>query len=301
MLLPTHDGLADLVEARLAEATVRRYAVDAESSFSEVTFFCLPYLGAAVALELLPRLPRLRVVQSLSSGVDDVLAALPAGVTLCNGRGLHHEESTAELAVALILASLRQLPNFVLRQQQAVWEHSRTDTLDGKRVLLVGRGVIAREIEQRLLPFGAQVRKVSRTAGNGVEPLSRLRNVAGETDVLVVCIALTDETRGLVDARVLAALPDGALVVNVARGPVIDAVALQPELTSGRLAAALDVSDPEPLPAVRLEWSLPNVLVTPHIGGDTIEFARRTGPFLIDQVRRHLGGVELRNVVIDPG
>lgn len=298
VLLPTHDGLADLVEEQLPDVDVRRYGVDPQSALSDVTFFCLPYLGAGAAVDLLPALGSLQVVQSLSSGVDDVLAALPPGVALCNGSGLHHEESTAELAVALILASLRRLPTFVLGQQAATWEHQRTDTVDGKRVVLLGRGRIAAGIEQRLLPFGAQVRKVSRTAGNGVEPLSALAEVAAGADILVVCIALTDDTRGLVDKGVLAALPDGALVVNVARGPLIDAAALQQEVVTGRLFAALDVTDPEPLPAVRPEWSLPNVLVTPHIGGDTVEFARRAGPFLVDQVGRHLTGAELRNVVV---
>jgi phosphoglycerate dehydrogenase-like enzyme len=130
-----------------------------------------------------------------------------------------------------------------------------------------------------------------------VAPLSRLRELAADADVLVVCIALAPQTRGLVDAAVLAALPAGALVVNVARGPVIDARALTRELESGRLRAALDVTDPEPPPPDRPEWKLPNVLLTPHIGGDTTVFARRCGGFVAGQVARHIAGEPLLNVV----
>jgi phosphoglycerate dehydrogenase-like enzyme len=152
-------------------------------------------------------------------------------------------------------------------------------------------------VEQRLAAFGASVVRVSRSARAGVEPFSRLAELAATADIMVVCIALADSTRGLVDARILAALPAGALVVNVARGPVVDAAALTRELESGRLHAALDVTDPEPLPAHRPEWTLPNVLITPHIGGDTFTFARRAAQFVADQAARHLAGEELLNIV----
>ncbi len=258
-------------------------------------------MGDAASAALIARLPRLRVLQSLSSGVDDVLGAVPPGVILCNGRGLHHEEGTAELAVTLVLASLRQLPLFVRQQSEARWRHVRTDSIEGKRVLLVGYGAIGAGIERRLAPFGASVVRVSRSAREGVAPLTQLAELAATADIMVVCIALADGTRGLVDARVLAALPAGALVVNVARGPVIDAPALTRELESGRLHGALDVTDPEPLQARRPEWTLPNVLITPHIGGDTFTFARRAAQFVGDQAARHLAGEELLNIVPVPG
>ena len=173
----------------------------------------------------------------------------------------------------------------------------RTDSLRGKRVLLVGYGAIGAAIEQRLSPFGVQVGRVSRTEKDGVSALPELPVLAAAADVLLVCIALSPATRGLVDASVLAALPDGAVVVNVARGPVIDAAALRAELQSGRLRAALDVFDVEPLPADRPEWSLPNVLITPHIGGDTYDFAVRAPKFVAEQAARHLAGESLVNVV----
>jgi phosphoglycerate dehydrogenase-like enzyme len=196
-----------------------------------------------------------------------------------------------------MLAALRQLPAFAADQSRRAWSHVRTESLDGKRVLLVGYGPIGAAIERRLLPFGATVTRVSRTPRDGVSGLPELPALAAAADIMVVCIALHPATRGLVGAQTLAALPDGALVVNVARGPIVAADALTSELTSGRLRAALDVTDPEPLPADRPEWGLPNVLITPHIGGDTTAFAARAPVFVADQAARHLAGRPLHNVV----
>ena len=297
LLLPAADGVADHVQRALPEAAVLRYGEVDRDRLGDVTFYCLPYMGDAASRALMRAMPQLRVVQSLSSGVDDVLGVLPPEVTLCNGRGLHHEEGTAELAVALILASLRQLPTFASQQSRRVWHHARTDTLEDKRVLLLGHGAMGEAIERRLAPFGAQITRVSRTARDGVAPLSQLRTLAAAADILVVCIALTPQTRGLVDMEVLSALPDGSLLVNVARGPIVGAGALAGELAAGRLRAALDVTDVEPLPPGRPEWSLPNVLITPHIGGDTFMFARQAPGFVAEQAAAHLAGRPLRNVV----
>jgi phosphoglycerate dehydrogenase-like enzyme len=297
LLLPEADGVADFVARQVPGATVLRYGEASGGALDGVTFYCLPYMGDAASVELIARLPRVAVIQSLSSGVDEVLAAVPEHATLCNGHGLGHEDGTAELALTLILASMRQIPGFAARQSERTWSHARTESLEGKRVLLVGYGPIGEAIERRLLPFGVTVSRVSRTPREGVSGLAELAVLAGAADILVACIALHPATRGLVSAQVLAALPDGALVVNVARGSVVAADALTGELTSGRLRAALDVTDPEPLPAGRPEWTLPNVLLTPHIGGDTTTFASRAPGFVADQAARHLAGKPLRNVV----
>ncbi len=297
LLLPAADGIADHVERCLPQAAIVRYDQAGHDRLDEITFYCLPYMGDAASVALISRMPRVRVLQSLSSGVDDVLGAVPPQAALCNGRGLQHEEGTAELAVTLVLASLRQLPTFVGQQSRRTWRHLRTDTLDGKRVLLVGFGAMGAAIQERLMPFGPQVSRVSRTPREGVAQLSELPRLAATADIVIICIALSPDTRGLVGAEVLAALPAGALVVNVARGAVIDAAALAGELAAGRLRAALDVTDVEPLPADRPEWSLPNVLITPHIGGDTFAFAQRAPAFVAEQAACHLSGRPLRNVV----
>ena len=297
LLLPTADGVADFCAEHLPQATVLRYEDADQTRLDEVTFYCLPYMGKPDSIALIKQLPAVKVIQSMSSGVDEVLDAVPPTATLCNGRDLGHEEGTADLAATLVLASLRQLPEFVRHQSRRSWQHVRTDSLRGKRVLLVGYGAIGAAIEQRLSPFGVQVGRVSRTEKDGVSALPALPVLAAAADVLLVCIALSPATRGLVDAAVLAALPDGAVVVNVARGPVIDPAALRAELQSGRLRAALDVLNVEPLPADRPEWSLPNVLITPHIGGDTHDFASRAPKFVTEQAARHLAGEPLVNVV----
>lgn len=297
ILLPLADGIAESVRRRLPAVEIVNYESHRREDRGDITFYCLPYMSRGEALEVIPALPRLQVVQSLSSGVDELVGLVPPGVTLCNGRGLHHEEGTAELAIGLIIAGLRRLRMLTEYQLKRQWNHLRTDTLEGKRVTIVGYGSIGAAIDQRLVAFGCQVQLVSRTPRDGVAGLDRLAEVAANTDVLIVCIALGEETMGLVDASVLAALPDGALVVNVARGPVVEARSLLAEVESGRLSACLDVTDPEPLPHERPEWDLPNVLLTPHIGGDTYEFARRAGDFVADQVTAHVAGQTLRNVV----
>jgi phosphoglycerate dehydrogenase-like enzyme len=297
LLLPAADGIADHVERCLPQAAIVRYDQVGHDRLGEITFYCLPYMGDAASVALISRMPRVQVLQSLSSGVDDVLGAVPPQAALCNGRGLHHEEGTAELAVTLVLASLRQLATFVGQQSRRTWRHLRTDTLHGKRVLLVGFGAMGAAIQERLMPFGPQVSRVSRTPREGVAPLSELPRLAATADIVIICIALSPDTHGLVGVEVLAALPAGALVVNVSRGAVVDAAALGGELAAGRLRAALDVTDVEPLPADRPEWSLPNVLITPHIGGDTFAFAQRAPAFVAEQAACHLSGRPLRNVV----
>lgn len=297
ILAPDADDVAACVARRLPDLEVLRWSTVSDNDLAHVTFCCMPYMNAGAAAAKLAAMPALRVVQSLSSGVDDLVPFVPDGVTLCNGRGLHHEEGTAELAVTLMLAWLRRLPAAVDNQRQQRWEHVRTDTLDGKTVLLVGYGGIGHAIEQRLQPFGANVIRVSRTARPNVAALNELATSASGADILVICIALTPETRNLIDKTVLRALPDGALVVNVARGPVVDGAALLTELQTGRINAALDVIHTEPLPADAPEWRLPNVLITPHIGGDTTTFARRAGEFVADQAARHVTGEPLHNVV----
>ncbi len=300
LLVPEADGIAEQCRRRLPQATVLACEQAGPGRIDEVTFYCLPYMGDAAGIALIGTMPSLAVLQSQNSGVDDLLPVLPDGVTLCNGRGLGHEEGTADLAVTLILASLRQLPKFAAQQSARTWRHKRTESLAGKRVLLVGYGAIGAAIEQRLSPFGAVVTRVSRTARAGVRPLGQLPALAAGADILVACVALTPQTSGLVSAEVLAALPDGALIVNVARGAIIDAAALTEQLRSGRLRAALDVTDPEPLPQDRVEWALPNVLITPHIGGDTTTFGSEVAGFVANQAVRHLSGQPLHNVVSRP-
>src|SRR5258708_36985355 len=164
LLLPEADGIAGYVARQHPQTAVLSYGETDSDRLAGVTFYCLPYMGDAASIGLISELPALKVIQSLSSGVDEVLAAVPSGVTLCNGDGLGHEEGTAELALALILASIRKTPWFAARQSQRARSHMRTESLQGKHVLLVGYGGIGSLIEQRLAPLGAPCPPGSRAA-----------------------------------------------------------------------------------------------------------------------------------------
>ncbi|WP_033218867.1 2-hydroxyacid dehydrogenase [Kitasatospora phosalacinea] len=267
-------------------------------------FFVVPYTRTAAALPLLERMPRLRVVQSLSAGVDDLLPVVPPGVTLCNARGVH-DASTAELAVTLLLAALRGVPGFVRAQDREAWESRSAPALADRTVLLVGYGSIGAAVEERLAPFECEVVRVARsarTAARGpVRPLDELMDLVPRADVVVLTLPLTARTRGLVDARFLAAMKDDALLVNVARGPVVDTAALLAELGRGRIAAALDVTDPEPLPAGHPLWRAPRTLISPHVGGNSSAFLPRALRLVRGQLERFLAGEPLDNVVAGPG
>jgi len=241
-------------------------------------------------------LPRLRVVQLLSAGVEPWLPVVPAGVLLCNGRGIHGA-STAELAVAGILASRRGLLPFEAAQRAHEWRPNRTPGVTGQQMLVLGAGDIGRRVATALEAFDAEVTLVARTARDGVRALDDVPALLPEQDVVVLALPDTPETRGLVDAAFLAALPDGALLVNVARGAIVDTDALLAELRAERLHAFLDVTDPEPLPADHPLWDAPNLLLTPHVGGGTVGWEARAYALVRAQLERYLAGEELANRV----
>ncbi|MEJ8652987.1 2-hydroxyacid dehydrogenase [Streptomyces sp. MS1.AVA.3] len=268
-------------------------------------FYAVPYMkGAEVSLRPLSLMSRVRVVQTLTAGVEHMLPGLermPAGAQLCNARGLH-DTSTAELALTLILAALRDIPGFVRGQDAGEWRHGFQPALADKSVLIVGYGSIGSAIEDRLTPFEcARVARVARTARDTVRgpvhPLSDLSALLPDADVVVLATPLTDTTRGLVGPDFLARMKDGALLVNIARGAIVDTKALLAELESGRLRAALDVTDPEPLPPGHPLWHAPGVLITPHVGGPSSAFLPRAKRLLRDQLTLFAAGEPMRNVV----
>ena len=269
---------------------------DVPDSVGDVRFYVPPYMVGPRVAEVLAQMSSLEVVQTLTAGVDNVRAQVPEGVTLCNGRGIH-DTSTAELALTLILASLRGIPDWVRAQDRHEWKPGWRPALADKRVLLVGYGAIGEAIERRLLPFEVEVTRVARSAREGVHAIDELPRLLPDADVVVLVVPLTDETRGLVDADFLAAMPDGALLVNVSRGLVVDNPALVAELTSGRLRAAVDVVDPEPVPEDHPFWDAPGLLVSPHVGGASSAMWPRAHRLVRDQLHRYAAGEELVNVM----
>ncbi|MFJ6633162.1 2-hydroxyacid dehydrogenase [Streptomyces sp. NPDC091376] len=273
---------------------------------ADCVFYAVPYMrGTEVAVRPLAAMTSVRVVQTLSAGIDHVepgLGTLSAGVRLCNARGVH-EASTAELALALILASLRGIPRFVEGQRREEWYAGFYPALADKSVLIVGYGSIGAAIEDRLAPFEcarvARVARSARTTERGeVHALTDLPALLPEADVVILSTPLTPATRHLAGGGFLSRMKDGALLVNVARGPVVDTEDLLKEVETGRITAALDVTDPEPLPAGHPLWHAPGVLISPHVGGSTSAFMPRAKRLLAGQIARYAAGEPLRNVVL---
>ncbi|MFJ4035855.1 2-hydroxyacid dehydrogenase [Streptomyces griseoluteus] len=276
---------------------------------AECAVYVVPYMRREpVKVRPLEAMTGLRVVQTLTAGVDDITANLSLivpGVQLCNARGVH-DTSTAELALTLTLASLRGIPGFVRAQEEERWQGEFRPALADRNVLILGYGAIGSAIEDRLAPFElGRVIRVARsgrtTARGDVHPLTALPRLLPDADVVILATPLTDETRGLVDADFLARMKDGALLVNIARGPVVDTDALLSEVRSGRLTAALDVTDPEPLPPGHPLWRTPGVLITPHVGGPSSAFRPRAERLLVDQLTRFVNHEPLRHVVLTTG
>lgn len=264
----------------------------------QVQFFVGGYMRGALTEEAIRAMPALEVVQLFSAGVEQWLPLIPDGVTLCNGRGVHGG-STAELAVAGILSLLRELPHFHDEQRAARWSPSASEDLDGKRVLILGAGDIGRRVAAAVGVFDAVCTFVARHARADVTAIDDVARLLPDHDIVVVALPYTDQTHHLIDAEFLAAMPDGAMLINVARGQIVDTDALLRELQNGRLSAFLDVTDPEPLPEDHPLWRAPNVVITPHVGGGTKGWRRRGFTLIREQIERFVAGDELINVVGD--
>jgi phosphoglycerate dehydrogenase-like enzyme len=295
-LLP--DGeISDGVRAILPSAEWVTFSDAAGGAdISDVEFYVPPYMKWADALDMMGRLPRLRVVQLLTAGIDWIAPHLSPGVTLCRGVGVH-EASVTELVITAVLAMTKDIPDFVRHQGNAEWAHRRTGGLHGSKVVILGYGAIGRATGAVLEALGVEVTGVSRSGRPPSVPIADLVGLLPTCDVLVILLPLTDDTRGVVDADVLGSLPDGSLLVNVSRGQVVVAEALERELVSGRLRGALDVTDPEPLPRESALWRLPNVLITPHVGGDSDLFPRFAARVVAEQMTRYLDGKPLEHQV----
>lgn len=264
---------------------------------------CVPPYMQSYDPSVFGRLPRLRLVQVLTAGYDGVPEALPAGVQLANASGVH-DTSTAEMAMALTLAAQRGIPQFVRDAEHGRWGEPRIhDALADRRVVILGYGAIGRALAARLLPFEVDLAAVASRArpGDGTVPevhgIEELKILLPHTDVLIVVVPLSERTLHLVNDEVLSALPDGALVVNVARGKVIDSAAILRH--AWRLRFALDVTDPEPLPSDHPLWAEPTVLISPHTGGPTTAFRPRAVRLLREQLLSYARTGSVRNVVAE--
>src|SRR5690349_9139155 len=298
VLVPHAAGIAALADVPGVRAI--RYDPDAplppEAETAEV--LVAPFLATDGIVDALSGMPKLRLVQLLTAGAEAWIGRLPDGVALSDGRGAHGG-ATAEWVVAALLAVYRHFPRFTAAQAEGRWDYHVTEEFAAKRVLIVGAGDVGEETAARLAPFEATATLVGRRARDGVHPVDDLAELLPHHDACVVVVPHTPATRGLVDAAFLAAMPDGAVLVNAARGPVVDTDALLAELTSGRLRAALDVTDPEPLPAGHPLWSAPGLLLTPHVGGSVPLATERALRVAAGQIREFAEGNTPSNLVKD--
>ncbi|MBW8485859.1 2-hydroxyacid dehydrogenase [Actinomadura parmotrematis] len=252
---------------------------------------------------VLPELTGLKVVQTLNAGVDWV-PKLPDGVTLCNS-GTVHDGPVAEWIVAVLLATNKELPRYLDRQRAGEWDAAGNTAhaagpgsadLAEQHVLVIGHGSIGRALERRLVPFGTRVTGVALHPRDGVHGPDELPDLLPQADAVVLLAPATDRTRGMVDAAFLDRMRPGALLVNAARGALVDTGALLDALRAGRVRAALDATDPEPLPAGHPLWSAPGALITPHVAGSSAHWRGRAYRMVGEQIRRHAAGEPLAHV-----
>jgi phosphoglycerate dehydrogenase-like enzyme len=283
-------GDMDDVDVKVVEPSDLADPLD---NVADVEFYVPSFFPKPATAAVMGQMPGLKVVQTLTAGVDKLRPHVPPGVVLCNARGAH-DASTAEWVVAAILASLRDFPSFA---RATSWDYHPTSALAESTVLIVGHGSIGQATERRLAGFEVNVLRVARRPRAGVHGLSDLPSLLGQADVVVLLVPFTPETAGMVDAEFLARMKDGALLVNAARGPVVDTSALLTELAAGRLRAAMDVTDPEPLPPGHPLWTAPGVLITPHVAASTPVSMHRVAALVRSQVSAYLSGAPLANVI----
>ena len=296
VLVPQEEGAAALADVEGIEVVRYDPEGDLPDAATRAQVLIPSFLAGSAAMPVLRRLPELRLVQLLTAGAEAWVGRLPDGVALSDCRGAHGG-ATAEWIVGALVAVYRHFPQFVRAQDVRRWDYHGTEELAGKRVLIVGAGDVAEQTVRRLAPFDVETTLVGRRARPGVHGIEEVHDLLPHHDACVVIVPLTDETRRLVDAAFLAAMPDGSLLVNAARGPVADTGAITAELTSGRLRAALDVTDPEPLPPDHPLWAAPGLFLCPHIGGSVPGGLRRAYRVAAEQIAAYASGERPPNLV----
>jgi len=263
----------------------------------KITFYVPSYMSGGAGLAPITSMTSLQMIQSLNAGVDDVLKVLPSGVTLCNAAGVH-DASTAELAIGLAIAARRGFKDFILNQEQGLWSHIQYQSLTDSRVGIVGSGHIGRKIAELLRGFNTEITLFNRTGHDGCESISRLPDLLPEFDVVILIVPLNDQTRKLMNLENMKRMKKGATLINLARGAVVDTDALVQVLHEGHINAALDVTDPEPLPEDHPLWRAPHCIITPHVGGDSRAFIPRGRALIESQLALYAEGKPLKNIVV---
>ena len=267
------------------------------SDLSEITFYVPTYMGGRPALELTKKMPNLKILQMPNAGYDDAMEYVRDGMTLCNGKSIH-DDSTAELAVGLTIASLRGFPDFVRNQDKSDWVHVKNKSINDRKIGIIGFGSIGTTIAKMLSGFAVEIIPFTQSGRDNTIAITDLDKHLPTLDVVILILPLTKESKHLFDAKRLSLMKDGALLVNVARGLIVETNALVKELNSGRITAALDVTDPEPLPNDHPLWRAKGVLISPHVGGNTTAFESRARRLIESQLNLLAEGKPLNNVIV---
>ena len=274
--------------------------MDAAPPREHIDLVVPPYMALHRALPLLADL-QTRLVQGQSIGYEGIAEMLPTGITFANAATVH-ETSTAELAVALTLAVQRHLDAFAVDGQSGTWAPVFAQSLADRRVVLLGYGGVGKAVAARLAPFEAEIVPVASRArdedGIHVHGIDELADLLSTADIVILSLPGGESTRHIIGEAELTALPDGALIVNVGRGPLIDTDALVRHASAGRIRAGLDVTDPEPLPQDHPLWNTPGVLISPHVGGASSAMHPRIAALVRRQIGHLLAGEEPENIVV---
>ncbi|HEV3186598.1 MAG TPA: 2-hydroxyacid dehydrogenase [Acidimicrobiales bacterium] len=294
------DSLRSVLTDLAGDVEIIEWSMTGPAPVDEMDIVVPPYLGGTKTLAQLVSV-KTRLVQSQMVGYDGVAEILPPGNVYANAASVH-ETSTAELTLALILASQRGIPDFVRQATMGRWVPSWHQSFADRNVLLVGYGGVGKAIESRLLPFEVTVTRVALRARSDergeIHGFESLFELLPQADIVVVAVPLTEKTTHLIDDSFLRRMRDDTLLVNVARGPVADTKALLAHASAGRIRLALDVTDPEPLPEGHPLFSLANVLISPHVGGRSSAMLPRMARLLREQIKRLQTGDEPVNVVL---
>ena len=267
-----------------------------QAKLDQITVYIPKYMGGADSLNRIPKMPNLKLVQVLTAGYDDVLPLIPEGVTLANARGLH-DLSTAELTLTLTLASKARVTDLIASQSSQKWLKYVRDSIIDASVAIVGYGSVGQEIGRVFSPFTQNITGYTRSGSNGTKKISQLDAELNQYDIVILITPLTGETKGLFDLNKMKLMKRGALLVNMARGPVVVTTDLVEALSSGWITAAVDVTDPEPLPINHPLWQAPNLLISPHTGGNSTAFPGRAKKMIAQQLNRLAQGEPITNVV----
>ncbi len=291
-----HCQWEDLKAPSNYQVTAKELTQLSQAERDAIEIYIPRYMGGAKVLNEIANFPNLKVVQMLTAGYEDALPHMRSGIRLCNAKGVH-DQSTAELGVALIASHFLGIKSYIKNMETGKWDGAQRDSLYRKNIAIVGAGSVGQRLKDILERFRVEITFFARSARQGVLAITELSSRIADFDAVVLILPLTNESRHLITSKELEKMKRGALLVNLARGAVVKTEDLVVALKQDKIAAALDVTDPEPLPSDHELWRLPNVIISPHVGGNSSAFEPQAREFLEKQFARYANSGQLINEI----